>query len=66
MRNLFQVPAGAFRSRYPHSRHSAGSKQLDFTICGTFYSPPRSPEARATGTGEAGELLLMQSTKSLG
>lgn len=34
---LFQVPAGPFRSLYPHSRHSAASEQLDFTICGTFF-----------------------------
>lgn len=34
---LSQVPAGPFRSLYPHSRHSAASEQLDFTICGTFF-----------------------------
>lgn len=35
---LFQVPAGPFRSFYPHSRHSAACELLDFfTICGFFF-----------------------------
>lgn len=64
---LFQVPAGPFRSLYPHSRHSAASEQLDFTICGTFLCSTWFPQGtRAAGTPEAGELLLMQGTESLG
>lgn len=64
---LFQVPAGPFRSFYPHSRYSAASEQLDFTICGTFLCSTWFPQGtRAAGTPEAGELLLMQGTESLG
>lgn len=64
---LFQVPAGPFRSLYPHSRHSAASEQLDFTICGTFLCSTWFPQGTsAAGTPEAGELLLMQGTESLG
>lgn len=63
---LFQVPAGPFRSLYPHSRHSAASKQLDFTICGTFLCSTWFPQGTcAAGMLEAGELLLMQGTESL-
>lgn len=47
--------------------HSAASEQLDFTICGTFLCSTWFPqETRASGTLQAGELLLMQSTESLG
>ncbi|MEQ2296725.1 hypothetical protein AMECASPLE_027504 [Ameca splendens] len=64
---LFQVPAGPFRSFYPHSRHSAASEQLDFTICGIFLCSTWFPQGScAAGMLEAGELLLMQGTESLG
>lgn len=64
---FFQVPAGPFRSLYPHSRHTAASEQLDFTICGTFLCSTWFPQGIcATGMPEAGELLLMQGTESLG
>lgn len=64
---FFQVPAGPFRSLYPHSRHTAASEQLDFTICGTFLCSTWFPQgSRAAGKLEAGELLLMQGTESLG
>lgn len=63
---LFQVPAGPFRSLYPHSRHSAASEQLDFTICGTFLCSTWFPQGTCVAvTPEAGELLLMQGTESL-
>lgn len=64
---FFQVPAGPFRSLYPHSRHAAAPEQLDFTICGTFLCSTWFPQGtRAAGMLEAGELLLMQGTESLG
>lgn len=64
---FFQVPAGPFRSLYPHSRHTAASEQLDFTICGTFLCSTWFPQGTcAAGMLEAGELLLMQGTESLG
>lgn len=66
---LFQVPAGPFRSFYPHSRHSAACELLDFLpyVDFFFYALPGSPQGtRAGGTLEAGELLLMQGTESLG
>lgn len=64
---FFQVPAGPFRSLHPRSRHPAASEQLDFTICGTFLCSTWFPRGScAAGMPEAGELLLMQSTESLG
>lgn len=64
---LFQVPAGPFRSLHPHGTQSAASEQLDFTICGTFLCSTWFPRGSgATGMPEAGELLLMQGTESLG
>lgn len=63
---FFQVPAGPFRSLYPLSRHQASSSltlpYVELFLCSTW-----SPQGtRATGTPEAGELLLMQGTESPG